>query len=82
MISVCTVLLSVCLCQLVEISLKGNAVLTKEDQDNIRAFKLKMMANMPHQIYDQLWLTFHHKMPLTQSGSHSTDLHFYLEFSQ
>ncbi|KIJ13519.1 hypothetical protein PAXINDRAFT_117019, partial [Paxillus involutus ATCC 200175] len=41
-----------------------NNVLTEEDWDNIRAFKLKMMANMPRRIYDQLWYTFRHKMSL------------------
>jgi len=37
---------------------KGNSILTKEDRDNIRAFKLKMMSNMPRHTFDQMQHTF------------------------
>ncbi|KAG2121439.1 hypothetical protein DEU56DRAFT_746664, partial [Suillus clintonianus] len=42
----------------------GNDVITEEDRDNIRAFQLKMLANIPRHAYDRMRYAFRHKMTL------------------
>ena len=43
----------------------GNDVLTENDRDNIRAFKLKMMSNMSRDVFEQLRYAFDHKLDLS-----------------
>ena len=40
-------------------------MITDKDWDNICAFKLKMISNMPHRVYDQLRHAFHHKVDIS-----------------
>src|SRR6202035_830230 len=42
----------------------GNQILTEEDRDNVRAFKLKIMSNMSRKTFDQMRFTFRHKIDL------------------
>ncbi|KAJ7506447.1 hypothetical protein B0H11DRAFT_2219815 [Mycena galericulata] len=42
-----------------------NDVLSEEDRDNIRAFKLKLMANMPRTAFDQMRYSFNHKLDIS-----------------
>ncbi|KAF8119859.1 hypothetical protein EV363DRAFT_1171018, partial [Boletus edulis] len=42
----------------------GNALLTDADRDNIRAFKLKLISNMPRSVYNNLRQVFRHKITL------------------
>ncbi|KAG1885263.1 hypothetical protein F4604DRAFT_1730884 [Suillus subluteus] len=41
-----------------------NDIITEEDRDNIRAFQLKMLANIPRHAYDRMCYAFQHKMSL------------------
>ncbi|KAJ7477662.1 hypothetical protein FB451DRAFT_1032831, partial [Mycena latifolia] len=43
----------------------GNAVLTEQDRDNIRAFKLKMMSNMSREVFEQIRFAFSHKLDIS-----------------
>ncbi|KAF8839066.1 hypothetical protein BDN67DRAFT_874805, partial [Paxillus ammoniavirescens] len=38
--------------------------LTEEDRDNIQAFKLKMLSNMPCRVYNQMHYSFRHKITI------------------
>ena len=42
--------------------LLGSNVLSDEDHDNIRAFKLRMVSNMPRMAFEQMRFTFKHKL--------------------
>jgi len=42
----------------------GSDILSDEDQDNIRAFKLQMVSNMPHVAFKQMCFTFQHKLTI------------------
>ncbi|KAF9228534.1 hypothetical protein BS17DRAFT_691103, partial [Gyrodon lividus] len=39
-------------------------MITDEDRDNIRAYQLKIMCNMPQQVFNHMRHTFQHKMDL------------------
>ncbi|KAF9487455.1 hypothetical protein BDN71DRAFT_1545783, partial [Pleurotus eryngii] len=39
-------------------------ILSEQDRDNIRAFKLRMMSNMPCAVFNQMWQAFQHKITL------------------
>lgn len=43
----------------------GNDVLTEQDKDNIRAFKLKLMANMPRVAFNQMRYAFSNKLDIS-----------------
>ncbi|KAG1730498.1 uncharacterized protein EDB91DRAFT_1009217, partial [Suillus paluster] len=38
--------------------------LTDEDRNNIRAFQLKLVGNIPHRVFDRMWQSFRHKMTI------------------
>ena len=42
----------------------GNDILTNIDRDNIRAFQLKMLGNLPCTVFNRMRHTFSHKMEL------------------
>jgi Transposase family tnp2 len=42
----------------------GNHILTEEDRDNIRAFKLKIMSNMSRKTFNQMRYTFKNKLEI------------------
>lgn len=39
-------------------------ILSEQDRDNIRVFKLCMMSNMPRAAFNQMWQAFQHKITL------------------
>jgi len=39
-------------------------MLTDEDRDNIRAFQLKLMGNIPRRVFDRMRRSFRHKMTI------------------
>lgn len=43
----------------------GEHVLTEQDRDNIRAFKLRMVSNMPRTAFDQMRFAFQHKLDIS-----------------
>jgi hypothetical protein len=45
--------------------LPGNNILKEQDRDNVRAFKLTMIARMLRTAYNQMVYTFDHKMDLS-----------------
>ncbi|KAJ7231818.1 hypothetical protein C8J57DRAFT_1091622, partial [Mycena rebaudengoi] len=47
------------------VRLLGNEVLTEEDRDSIRAFKLKMISNMQREVFEQLRHSFGHKLEIS-----------------
>ena len=40
----------------------GSNILSDEDHDNIRAFKLRMVSNMPRMAFEQMRFAFQHKL--------------------
>ncbi|KAJ7450206.1 hypothetical protein FB451DRAFT_1527969, partial [Mycena latifolia] len=42
-----------------------NDVITEQDRDNIRAFKLKLMANMPRSAFNQMRFAFQNKLDIS-----------------
>ena len=42
----------------------GANVLSEEDHDNIRAFKLRMVSNMPRTAFNQMRYAFQHKLDI------------------
>ncbi|KAJ7166233.1 hypothetical protein C8R46DRAFT_1219984 [Mycena filopes] len=42
-----------------------NIILTEQDRDNIRAFNLKLMSQMPRTAYNQMVYSFRHKLELS-----------------
>lgn len=43
----------------------GNEILTEEDHDNIRAFKIRMVSNMPRAAFNQMRYAFRHKLQIS-----------------
>ena len=43
----------------------GNEILTEEDHDNIRAFKIRMVSNMPRATFNQMRYAFRHKLQIS-----------------
>jgi hypothetical protein len=43
----------------------GNEILTEEDHDNIRAFKIRMVSNMPRAAFNQMRYAFRHKLEIS-----------------
>ncbi|KAJ7019369.1 hypothetical protein C8F04DRAFT_1147812, partial [Mycena alexandri] len=42
-----------------------NEILTEQDRDNIRAFRLKMLSNMPRVAFAQMRHAFRHKLEIS-----------------
>ncbi|KAJ7147401.1 hypothetical protein C8R43DRAFT_889949, partial [Mycena crocata] len=43
----------------------GNDILSEQDRDNIRAFRLKMICTMPHLAFTQMRYAFRHKLEIS-----------------
>ena len=43
----------------------GNEILTEEDHNNICAFKIRMVSNMPHAAFNQMRYAFRHKLKIS-----------------
>jgi Transposase family tnp2 len=43
----------------------GDKILTEEDHDNIRAFKIRMVSNMPRAAFNQMRYAFRHKLQIS-----------------
>jgi hypothetical protein len=54
----------------------GGNVLSEEDHDNIRAFKLRMVSNMPRAAFNQMRYAFKHKLDIHSLYVSPTDLPF------
>ena len=43
----------------------GDEILTEEDHDNIRAFKIRMVSSMPRTAFNQMRYAFRHKLEIS-----------------
>jgi hypothetical protein len=53
-------------------SCSENETLTKQDRDNIRALRLKLISNMSREVFEQIRYAFNHKLDIS---SHYVVIH-------